>query len=70
MYIDHVANIHLITNINSRLIIINPHNNYPFNPLFFMLLTANSFEIFPKHNEYIFFRVFCFELLYLCVINR
>ena len=55
MYIGDVTNIHLTTNINSRLILINPHNNYPFNPLFFMLLTANSFEIFPKHNEYIFF---------------
>ena len=60
MYIDDVTDIHLITNIDSRLMIINPHNNYPFTPLFFMLLTVNSFDMFPKHNEYIFFESLLF----------
>ena len=27
---------------------------YPFNPVFIMLLTAKSFEIFPKSNGYSF----------------
>ena len=25
---------------------------HPFNPIFLILLTKNSFEIFPKHNGY------------------
>ena len=53
-------NIDYITSINN--IIINRISlTYPFNPIF---LDVKSFEIFPN------FRVFCFELVYLCDINE
>ena len=40
----------------------------PFNPVFFFILViVKSFEILPKHSD---FRVFCFELISLCSINK
>ena len=40
----------------------------PINPVFFFILViVKSFEILPKHSD---FRVFCFELISLCSINK
>ena len=36
---------------------------------FFILLILKSFEIFLKHFIIFYFRVFCFELIYFCIIN-
>ena len=36
---------------------------------FFILLILKSFEIFLKHYIIFYFRVFCFELIFFCIIN-
>ena len=45
-------NIENITSINNITINGKTVNCYPVNPVFIILLTENSFEIFPKHNGY------------------
>ena len=62
-------NIDNITSINNIIIngkIVNISIYYCF---FFMLLSVNFFEMFPKHNRY-GFKFFFFELIYFCGITK
>ena len=47
MNIDNITGINNIK-INRKFV------EYPLNPLFFMLIAAKYFKIFPKHNGYFF----------------